>query len=136
MLTNDEGRAETMGGQHIRRIGRWAACVAAYVLVLNVMLTSALVASISPVQFNALHQLCLNGISAGQPADKSDPGKPIVKCPLCLSSAAALADVPPQSPALAIRVALHVPFEIAEHDVLVVRPASSDHQPRGPPHLS
>lgn len=125
-----------MGGRHIRRMGRWAACVAAYALVLNVMLTSALVASISPVQFNALHQICLNGVSAGLPADKSDPGKPIVKCPLCLSSAAAMADVPPQSPALAIRIALHVPFEITAPDVVVVRRTTSNHQPRGPPHLS
>lgn len=125
-----------MGGRHIRRVGRWAACVAAYVLVLNVMLTSALVASISPVQFNALHQLCLNGVSSGQTTDKGDPAKPIVKCPLCLSSAATLADIPPQSPALAVRIALHVPFEIAEHDIVVVRETSIDHQPRGPPHLS
>lgn len=125
-----------MGKKHIARAGRWAAFVAVYALALNMMLTSALVASISPVEYNALHQLCLNGVSTGQTTDKGDPAKPIVKCPLCLSSAASTADVPPQSPALAIRIALHVPFEIITHRDIAVRQPSRDHQPRGPPHLS
>ena len=122
----------TLGKLNIRRMERWAAFVAAYALVFNVMLTSALLASISPVQFNALHQLCLNGVSA--PAtDKGEPAKPIVKCPLCLSSAAATAGAPPQSPALVIRIALHVPFETPDHDDVIVRLANTDHRPRGLP---
>lgn len=120
----------------IKRIGRLAAWAAAYALVFNVMLTSALLATISPAKFNALHELCLNGVSAAPKADgSSDPGKPIVRCPLCLSSAAAMADQPPQTPALAIRIALHVPFEPVQHDDGIALFATSDHQPRGPPHL-
>lgn len=125
-----------MGGRRIRSLGRWAACVAAYALALNMMLTSALVASISPVEYNALHQLCLNGISTAPAADQSDAGKAIIKCPLCVSSAVAAMDMPPQSPALAIRIALHVPFAASRHDAISIRASTTDHQPRGPPHLS
>ena len=111
--------------------------MAAYALVFNVMLTSALLATISPSKLNAFHELCLNGSSAVPDADgNTDPGKPVVRCPLCLFSAVATADQPPQTPALAIRIALRVLFEPAAHDHVVVRFAESDHQPRGPPHLS
>lgn len=126
-----------MAATRIRAIGRWAAFVAAYALVFNVMLTSTLLASISPLKFNALHELCLNGSSAAPDADgNSDPSKPIVRCPLCLSNAVAMADQPPQTPALAIRIALRLLFEPARHDDGVALFTTSDHQPRGPPHLS
>ncbi|MDZ4368140.1 MAG: hypothetical protein U0987_14110 [Afipia sp.] len=126
-----------MTATRIRAIGRWAAFVAAYALVFNVMLTSALLATISPSKLNAFHELCLNGSSAIPDADgNTDPGKPVVRCPMCLSSAVATADQPPQTPALAIRIALRVLFEPTSHDHVVVRFAESDHQPRGPPHLS
>jgi hypothetical protein len=126
-----------MTATRIKAIGRWAAFVAAYALVFNVVLTSTLLATISPSKANAFHELCLNGSSAVPDADgNTDPGKPVVRCPLCLSSAVAMADQPPQTPALAIRIALRVLFEPAAHDHVVVRFAESDHQPRGPPHLS
>lgn len=126
-----------MTATRIRSIGRWAAFVAAYALIFNVMLTSALLASISPSKLNAFHELCLNGSSAVPDADgNSDPGKPVVRCPMCLSSAVAMAGQPPQTPALAIRIALRILFEPARNDHAVVRFADSDHQPRGPPHLS
>jgi hypothetical protein len=120
----------------IRAIGRWAAFVAAYALVFNVMLTSALLAKVSPLKFNALHELCLNGSSAPSDADGgNDDGKPIIRCPLCVSGVTAI-DVPPQSAALAIRIALQVLFEPAPLDDGIARFATRDHQPRGPPHLS
>lgn len=126
-----------MAATRIRAIGRWAAFVAAYGFVFNVMLTSALLASISPSKLNAFHELCLNGSSAAPDADgKHDPAKPIIRCPLCLSNAVPMADQPPQTPALAIRIALRVLFEPAPNDHVAVRFAESDHQPRGPPHLS
>ena len=125
-----------MTATRIGTIGRWAAFVAAYALMFNVMLTSALLATVSPSKFNALHELCLNGSSAVPDADgNTDPGKPVVRCPLCLSGAVATADQPPKTPALAIRIAVRVLFEPAPHDHVVVRFAENDHQPRGPPHL-
>lgn len=120
----------------IKKIGRLAALVAAYALVFNVMLTSALLASISPTKLNALHELCLNGSSSGQVTDDNgNPAKPIIHCPLCVSGAA-MADLPPPPPALAIRIALHVLFEPTQPDVIVPRLVADDHRARGPPKLS
>lgn len=120
----------------IKRIGRFAAWAAAYALVFNVMVTSALLATISPLKFDALHELCLSGSSASPNTDGgNDSGKPIIRCPMCISGVAAI-DLPPQSPALAIRIALHVPFEPVRLDDGVALYPTSDHQPRGPPHLS
>lgn len=99
------------------------------------MLTSALLATVSPLKFNALHELCLNGSSAVPQGDSNNDSKPIIRCPLCISGIAA-ADLAPQSPALAIRIALHVPFEPVRHVGGVALFATGDHQPRGPPYLS
>lgn len=135
MLTNDGGSAVIFTSR-IKGIGRFAAWAAAYALVFNVMLTSALLATVSPLKFNALHELCLNASSASPGADGStDDSKPIIRCPLCVSGVAA-ADLPPQSPALAIRIALQVLFEPARHNDGIALFAATDHQPRGPPHLS
>jgi hypothetical protein len=119
----------------IKKIGRLAALVAAYALVFNVMLTSALLASISPLKLNDIHEFCLNGTSSGQATDDSgNPAKPIIHCPLCVSGAA-MADLPSPPPALAIRIAFNVPYEfpLAEHFVAPL--TVNEHQPRGPPHL-
>lgn len=119
----------------IRRIARCAAWAAVYALVLNVVMTSALQAAVSPLKFNALHELCLNaGSAAPSGKDDGEPGKPIIHCPLCLSGVTAL-DVPPQSPALAIRIALHVAFEPARPDTIVPRAITNAHSARGPPRL-
>lgn len=136
MLTG-YGGSTVIFTSRIKRIGRFAAWAAAYALVFNVMVTGALLATVSPLKFDALHELCLNGNSAAPDADgKSDPSKPIVRCPLCLSSAVATADQPPQTPALAIRIALRVLFEPAQPDDGVALFTTGDHQARGPPHLS
>lgn len=116
-------------------MGRIAASIAAYALVLNVMLTSALLASISPPQFNALHELCLNGSSA-KPAvanDGDDRAAPLIRCPLCLSPA--VIALPPDSPAPAIRIAVPALIRSAPHDTVVAQARTADHQARGPPSL-
>lgn len=120
---------------HIRRIGRFAASMAAYALVFNMILTSALLASVSPAKFKALHELCLNGGSAPGEGDGDDTAKPVIRCPLCISGVAAI-DLPPQSWAQAIRIALHVLVEPAQPDTIVPRLVAGDHRPRGPPKLS
>ncbi len=119
----------------IKKIGRLAALIAAYALVFNVMLTSALLATVSPLKLNAIHELCLNG-SSGGPAtdDDGNPAKPIIHCPLCVSGAT-MADLPPPTPALAIRIAFDVLYEPARTEHFVARLSVNDHQPRGPPHL-
>jgi len=117
----------------IKRLGRFAAWAAAYALVFNVMLTSALLATVSPAKFNALHELCLNGGSLPSTDGSTDKAKPVIRCPLCTSAMAAI-DAPPQSPALAIRIALHAEFEQARLETIAPRLVSTDHQPRGPPY--
>ncbi|MEH2508750.1 hypothetical protein V1291_000104 [Nitrobacteraceae bacterium AZCC 1564] len=120
----------------IKKIGRLAALVAAYALVFNLMLTSTLLASISPLKLNALHELCLNGSSSGQATDDSgNPAKPIIHCPLCVSGAA-MADLPPPPPALAIRIAFNIFYEAPPTQPFVAPLTVDDHQPRGPPHLA
>jgi len=120
----------------IWKVGRIAASVAAYALALNVMLTSALLASISPLQFNALHELCFN--SAPTQLDAADDGDrtaaPVIHCPLCLSPAAMA--LPPEAPAIATRIVVPAPLRAAPYDIVVAQPASSNHQARGPPHLT
>jgi hypothetical protein len=119
----------------IKKIGRLGALVAAYALVFNVMLTSTLLASISPLKLNDVHEFCLNGTSPGQAADDSgNPAKPIIHCPLCVSGAA-VADLPPAPPALAIRIAFNVFYELPPAEHFVAPLTVDDNQPRGPPHL-
>ncbi|MES2751890.1 MAG: DUF2946 family protein [Pseudomonadota bacterium] len=123
----------------IKRVGHFTAWAAAYALVFNVMLTSAALATVSPYKLSALHELCLSGGNLGGGSTTPDVDgsttKSISHCPLCVSTAMT-ADLPPQPPALAIRIALHALFEPARQDHIVARFAASDHQPRGPPHHS
>lgn len=120
----------------IWKVGRFAASVAAYALALNVMLTSALLASISPLQFNALHEFCFNSAPAQLDAtsDGDRTAAPVIHCPLCLSPAAVA--LTPQAPAIATRIVVPAPLPSAPHDTVTTRFASSDHQARGPPRLT
>ncbi len=121
----------------IRRTGRLAALAAAYALVLNVMMAGVLQAAVSPLNAAAGHELCLGSTAAAAETDgTNDAGTPIVHCPLCVSNAA-VADLTPPPPALAIRIALRVLLEPAPADHLAPRLSVNDHQPRGPPrHLN
>ena len=122
--------------KHIRRLlifGKCAAWLAAYALVFNVVLTSTLLASISPLDVSARHQLCLNSASV-LATTNGNADKPIVRCPLC-SLSTIVADLPPLTNQLTIRVALQAPFEISGCAVFFVNQQSADHQTRGPPNI-
>lgn len=136
MLTGLRNWAEIVTKLHIKKIGCFAALTAAYALVFNMVLTSALLATISPLNFNALQQLCLNsGFATSNPGGDEDSNKPIPHCPLCVINSST-ADLPPQTPTVAIRIAFRILFEPVLHDHFVVRFANSAHHPRGPPHIS
>ena len=79
-------------------------------------------------------------LSVGLNYHGSLPTEPALKKygdrPLLMMAANDDAEDGPQTPALAIRIALRILFEAPSHDHIVVRFAESDHQPRGPPHLS
>jgi hypothetical protein len=100
------------------------------------MLTSALLASISPLQLNALDALCLNsGQTTSDPVEGgTDRAPPLVRCLLCLSPTASA--LPPEAPAITVRVGGSVPIYAAHHEMFIARPETSDHQARGPPRLS
>jgi hypothetical protein len=119
-----------------------AAWVAAYALVLNVILSSALMAAMSPVAFAAGDQICANSADlqtvrdeAGKEAGKTDHKKTAVQCPMCVGNHVAI-DLPTPVPAVAGRIALCAPQKFVHG----LAPASfakfSSHQPRGPPHLN
>jgi hypothetical protein len=119
-----------------RRIGTAAAFAAAYALVLNVILSSVLLASLSPTAFAAAHEICINGGDAA--AAQDDAGKTgksaTVRCPLCVGNHASGA-LPPAVPALVSRVAVAVSPQPVFDAAFVACDPAHDHQPRGPPQL-
>jgi ABC-type dipeptide/oligopeptide/nickel transport system permease subunit len=125
---------------HISRkrwFGAVASLAAAYVLVLNVVLSSLLLAAISPADAAAGYQICHNnpdGTVAPDDAGKTT-GKPAAHCPLCTGSHASGAP-PAQTVFIATRIALTIaPIAVAD-DTFITAPANSDHRARAPPRLS
>jgi len=128
-----------------RRIGRWGAWAAAYALILNAILTSALAAAIPPDQFATSYELCLSGKlfadQIDQAADLTDrkashpdqKGSP-VHCPMCMPHTGAL-DLPTVA-RLAERIAVASPLSFAEHVPFTALARIIFHHARGPPHLS
>lgn len=120
-----------------QRVGRAAAFVAAYALVLNVILSSLLVASISPAAAAAGQILCINSTDADAAHD--DAGKSgrggAIHCPLCVGHHVTGA-LPPRELALGARLSVVVTTIRAFETRFVARFRSYDHQSRGPPALS
>jgi len=118
-------------------IGSVAAFAAAYALVLNVILSSALLATLSPAALAASHELCFNSATAAAlPGDTGNSGKPVaVRCPLCVSSHVGVA-LPPVIALPVHRIAIAVPRLVALAAPFVATERISDHYPRGPPQLT
>lgn len=117
-----------------RRIGWGAAFIAAYALVFNVILSSILIASISPAAAAAAHELCIssdNGDAARTDADKNS-GKSAIHCPLCVGHHVA-ASLPPPQPALIDRVSLTANVVYSFQQRIIAYAKSFDHLSRGPP---
>lgn len=110
-----------------------AAFAAAYALVLNVLLSSALLAA-QPVQWSVVHEFCLSGETAAP----TEPGKAkpaAIHCPLCIGHHVSAAP-PPVAPAVAIRLAFGVTYDPPRDTPFVAFRQTRDHQARGPPALS
>ncbi|WP_142251366.1 DUF2946 family protein [Bradyrhizobium sp. UNPF46] len=119
-----------------RRIGWGAAFVAAYALVFNVILSSILVASVSPTAAAAAHELCISGDNtdaARTDADKTS-GKTAVHCPLCAAHHISGA-LPPPHPTLAGRIPLTASAVYSFRQRIIAYAWSFDHLSRGPPAL-
>jgi hypothetical protein len=119
-----------------RRVGWGAAFIAAYALVFNALLSSILVASISPVDAALAQELCVNSLDADMgraDADKHS-GKKAVHCPLCVGHYVSGALPPPQA-ALIDRIPLTASVVHSFHQRIVAYARSYDHLSRGPPAL-
>jgi hypothetical protein len=120
-----------------RWFGGVASLAAAYALVLNIILSSMLLASISPADAAAGYQICHNNpdLAAAQDDAGKTTGKPTAHCPLCTGSHAPGAP-PAQAIFVATRVAIAIVLEPAPDDTVVAHVITSDHRARAPPHLS
>lgn len=117
-----------------RRIGWGAALIAAYALVFNVILSSILIASVSPTAAAAAHELCIssdNTDAARTGADKTS-GKTAVHCPLCVAHHISGA-LPPPQPTVTGRIPLTAGAVFSFQQRIVAYARSFDHLSRGPP---
>jgi hypothetical protein len=115
----------------VKQVTAW---IAVYAFALNMVLTSALLASISPLQFDALDALCFNsGPTTSDPADGGKDRAPLVRCQLCLSPTASA--LLPEAPAITVRIAGSIPIYAARREMFIARFQVSDYQARGPPRL-
>jgi hypothetical protein len=120
-----------------RMIGVWASWAAAYALVINVVLSSAFLATLPPVAPAAGHEICFASVALGAP--NNDAGQPIKKsafhCPICVGNHIAAAP-PPSASALHIRVAIAIAPDFALSTGFIARAHAQDHQARAPPRLT
>ncbi|KRQ07502.1 hypothetical protein AOQ71_23295 [Bradyrhizobium manausense] len=111
-----------------------AAFFAAYALVLNVVLSGLLAASVPPAFAESEHVLCIS--NGSELAPQNDTGKSrqnsVIHCPLCVGHHVSGA-LPPPTPALARRSYVKLRTAVAFETRPVARLRSHDHQSRGPP---
>lgn len=120
-----------------RFIGIGAAWIAAYALVLNVILSSVFLAALPPTAFAAGYEICAYSADIGtihDDAGKSDK-RASIHCPMCIGNHVAGALPPPPSPIFFDRTALSVALAFAFDAAFVELARTSDHQARGPPSL-
>jgi hypothetical protein len=120
--------------QHSRRrwFGTVASLAAVYALVLNVVLSSLLLASVSPAAYAAGLEICAVSPDHGDYGKR--PGQVAVHCPVCVFSHAPGA--PPQPTLLAVsRIAIAISPTFAYEAAIVARLVATNHQARAPPAL-
>jgi len=120
-----------------RGIAVGAAWIAAYALVLNVLLSGLILSTLSPAAFAAGHVLCANSADIGtvrKDAANTDKSA-AVHCPICIANHVANALPPPPGTAFFERVATAVSQSPAPDAAFVQRALIFGHQARGPPSL-
>ena len=117
---------------HRRWFGTVASLAAAYALVLNVVLSSLLLASVSPAAYAAGLEIC--AVSPDHNDSGKSSGQVAVHCPVCVFSHAPGA--PPQPTLFAVsRIAIAISPAFAHEAAIVARLVATDHQARAPPAL-
>jgi hypothetical protein len=119
-----------------RRIGWGAAFIAAYALVFNVILSSILMASVSPSAAADAHELCISDINPDALANDAGKsgGKMLVHCPLCVGHHVAV-DLPPPPAALIGRIPLRAEIVHSFQEHIFARIRTFANLSRGPPVL-
>lgn len=124
-----------------RRLGRWTALVAAYAFVLNALVATALLASVSPAKSLSGLELCVSSLDTAHPfADQDGQDKATkraaIHCQLCLQLAAPATLPPPTGVSLPLPVAVNLGDQPIADIPSLAQAAPSNHQARGPPHLT
>ncbi|MFG1432069.1 DUF2946 family protein [Xanthobacter sp. V2C-8] len=129
-----------MIGRHSRfsALRQGVAWAAAYALVLQVMLMSALGAGLAGRALDSASgaaallaaPLCVNSMPAG---DDDAPAKAATHCPLCLSRVDAVLLPPPVATPELDRVAIELHYRAEVRDSLRTAARHRPHQPRAPP---
>jgi hypothetical protein len=126
--------------EHIARkrgIAIGAAWIAAYALVLNVLLSSLILSALSPAALAAGHILCANSADIGSVRKDAanDDKSASVHCPICIANHVANALPPPPGTDFFERVATAVSPSLTPDAAFVQRAPTFDYQARGPPNL-
>lgn len=124
-----------------RRIGRWTALVAAYAFVLNALVATALLASVSPAKSLSGLELCVSSLDAShlfasQDGQDKATKRAAIHCQLCLQLAAPSTLPAPTGASLPVPVAVVLVIEPVTDVAPLAQTPPSDHRPRGPPHLT
>jgi hypothetical protein len=117
-------------------VGATASFVAAYALVLNVILSSIFVAGLPPQAGAPGYALCLNSANPDASRKDSDQGgqRTVVHCPLCVGHLSTGA-LPPPEVTVGERIPVQTRAAIAFHAQFVAPIRTFNHQSRGPPAL-
>ncbi|MDQ0503632.1 DUF2946 family protein [Xanthobacter agilis] len=122
-----------MRGRHsrLKALQHTVAWAAAYALVLQVMLMTALGASLVGGASSLSMPLCVNGATSGN--DDDGPQKAAAHCPLCLSRVDAVVLPPPVETPHMDRIAIELRYRVILRDGLRVAEHRRPSQPRAPP---
>lgn len=126
-----------MSRRHARfsTLQRMVAWTAAYALVLQIMLLSALSAGLVRGPAGLATPLCVGG-EAHAVADDGAPDTATVHCPLCLARVDAAVLPPPVPTPVIDRVAIELRYRAIVRDSLRTVEQRRPHQPRAPPALA
>jgi hypothetical protein len=117
-----------------RLAGVWASLVAAYALVLNVVLSGVLLAPVSPATFEAGFSICVNSSDSTVIHDDSGKttGKSVARCPLCLGHQGSI--LPPiPTTTTEVRFAVAIDLDTSFEDAFVGNVTTSAPRARAPP---
>jgi len=127
----------THHGSRKRWFGAVASLAAVYALVLNVVLSSLILAAIPPAAQAAGFELCLThpDLAAAPDNNGKTTGAPAVHCPICVGTHAPGA--PPVAATFHVsRIAIAIAPTTITNDRIVAEQAASDRRARAPPQLS